>query len=348
MIVMTASSYYRDSHCYANRAMAKEAEQMGVIPPEFTEATERGKRVHAGEPATPDEQEAMTVTLRRLTKEMQSLGEGELVDSGKEKRFYLRDGFIPYFSGQPDRYIIYPKMIVVGDMKPGFEEDWEAWYWQVFCYAAILYENFGKKELVKGVISTRFYGSKSWTWNGGQLLGMIDTIKEVADRFLGSNVRPYAGSWCKYCKARLICKEALQLPAQTHLPVEQLPGGIIGADIVAKLKLVMAIAKSRLDWYRDRVQADQQFLDGQWTLRTKKTPTITDTCQAIDEIYSHNLLVKRDVISCAKISVPELRDKLREKHPGMTHQEAQKTIEQVLGELYQVKESEPWLVEATK
>ena len=355
MEILRASSYYRDSHCFANRRMALEAEQMGVLPPEQTEFTERGIQVHAGKPRTLDEKDAYEFTWSRLEREMAGyLGDQDYVIQ-KEKHLLLRDGLVPYFSGHPDSFAITGNAIVFGDLKPGFEADWDAWATQINCYAALLYENFWHTgiEAIVGIIATRFYGVRRLPFTigrDGRCEEMIDEIKSIATVYAqdaqdGKKAPTTAGPWCRYCKARLICQAALKLPVPYSKP-EELPAGELGADIVDKLKLIQKIAKDRLKWYEDKVRNDPRFLAGRWKLTSRKTGKILDVNEATKIIFKSQLLTMDRVMECADLSAFKLREKLRKVHPGMTRDAAKKTLDDILGELIQYKESESWLVKA--
>jgi hypothetical protein len=235
---------------------------------------------------------------------------------------------------------------VVGDLKPGFEADWEAWEYQINSYAILLGESYPVVQKVIGIVQTRFHGYRTWEYTFDQLLNWKTKIFEVVRAYQqvpdpANPSEPVAGPWCRYCKARLICKASLAL-AETHngALVESLPIGPQGAAIIDKLKLVIKIAKDRLSWYQDRLADDPECIPG-WELRTRKMPEIANVKETWQLLKT--ILPEENILKAAILSAPKLRSELRDIHPHLKEMEAKAAIDQLLGELIHYKESEKFL-----
>ena len=348
--LLRASALYRDTHCLANRRLTKEAEQMGILPPAWTEFTERGTRVHAGNPDNQDERDAHEFCHAQMFRSLQELNGPDpgTCEITIEQRLYLRDGLVPYFTGQSDIVFHYPGRIIFGDYKPGFEADWEAWEAQMGGYACLLYENLWHSGIyeITGIISTRFYGTQLYTYELDKLPEAIEAIK-AATEVDSNKALPFPGPWCRYCKARLICKEALSQPLATYYqPIEQLPAGLDGALVVDKLKLIVKIANDRLAYYKSKMISDPSFLGGAWELSTRKTRSVIDTKAAAQALAQSKLLDRDRIMECMKLSLPEAQAAIRETNAGMTVKAAKDALVEILGSLLVVQESEPFLVKA--
>lgn len=343
--LLSGSELYRARKCLAHKRLEAEANKLGVLPPPWTLWSERGVRVHAGNPQTADEREAYEVTSRRLAYEMAQYGLDEHYCVHAEERFYLREGFEPYFTGKPDRWYAVSDSIVIGDLKPGYEADWEAWAAQMEAYAVLLYENRwdAQKKRVIGLIQTRFHGIRTWQFLPDELESLRQEIKQLALHYadeLNEQAPATPGSWCRYCQARLICKAALRTPVRDYLPVESLPAGLQGADILDKLHLIIKIARDQIDWYKRRILDNPDFVDGRWKIQSRRDSFVTHTAEAINTLSASFGLGASVWEDCAKLSVTKLREAILERDPGLTQKAAKEAIESALGELLESHESQ--------
>jgi Protein of unknown function (DUF2800) len=288
--LLRASSLYRDKNCLGNRLLSQRARAMGQVPPEDNEYTLRGTRVHEGKPEGEDEKEARAKVIAEAYKVFDSLCDDEPFQVIAERELLLRrDGLIPYFIGHPDLFIATTKRIAFVDLKPGFECDWEAWKTQMDAYAALLFANFRTTALqdVVGTVVTRFYGNREWRYTTTDCQRIIDEISELESWRVDKTT---GGPWCKYCDARLICRDAIKFPVEAVDPVtesavaiktDSLPSGELGAEVVTKLKLIMKIAKDRLAWYEEQLTNDPQFLAGKYVIgKGKEIRFVSSTLQA--------------------------------------------------------------------
>jgi Protein of unknown function (DUF2800) len=273
--LLRASSLYRDKNCLGNRLLSQRARATGQAPPEDNEHTLRGTRVHEGKPEGEDEEQARAKVIAEAYKVFDSLSDGEPFQVIAEREFLLRhDGLIPYFIGHPDLFIVTSKRIAFVDIKPGFECDWEAWKAQMDGYVALLFENLATLHTqdVVGTVVTRFHGNREWRYTPSDCEKIINDIAELESWRVDKTT---GGPWCKYCDARLICRDAIKFPVEAVDPVtesavaiktDSLPSGELGAEIVTKLKLIMKIAKDRLAWYEEQLTNDSQFLAGKYVI----------------------------------------------------------------------------------
>jgi Protein of unknown function (DUF2800) len=273
--LLRASSLYRDKNCLGNRLLSQRARAMSQAPPEENEHTLRGTRIHEGKPEGEDEEQARAKVIAEAYKVFDSLCDGEPFQVIAERELLLRhDGLIPYFIGHPDLFIATTNRIAFVDLKPGFECDWEAWKTQMDGYAALLFETYGSSFIqdVVGTVVTRFYGNREWRYSPSDCEKIINDIAELESSRVDKTT---GGPWCKYCDARLICRDAIKFPVEAVDPVTEsavaikthsLPSGELGAEIVGKLKLIMKIARDRLAWYEEQLTKDPQFLAGKYVI----------------------------------------------------------------------------------
>jgi uncharacterized protein DUF2800 len=345
MDLLRASSLYRDKNCFANRELAKQARAMGQAPPEETEYTKRGDRVHEGKPEGIDEEEAHKYVVAQSYKIFDALADGEAYAVIPERELFLRhDGLIPYFSGHPDRFIVTAKRIAYVDFKPGFECDWEAWESQMDAYAALLFESFwrdGMQDLV-GTIVTRFHGNREFKYSKFRCWEIIEEIKKIDENSPDKVTTP--GPWCRYCNARLICRDALKFPIQiAEAPeppaVDSLPSGLMGAEIVSKLKLIIKIAKEKIAWYEEQLGKDPQFLFGKYTIgKGRMMPKIDKPDEAARALIDNQILRGDEILRCCTLSAAQLREVIQERHQ-LTQKEAIRTLKSTLGELLRYEET---------
>ena len=340
--MLSASGFYRNRNCLKSEELEREAQRLGNAPPENTLWSLRGTRVHAGEGETPDERAAYNFVSYRLETEMRKyIGPAEI---RKEERLYLRENLEPIFTGKPDRYAVNgvsSYSVVFGDMKPGFEPDWEAWWTQMTCYAVLFKQKYRQADSIIGIIATRFFGIQTRHFDLKDLELADLEIRSVAaiHRDGTSALKATPGPWCKYCRARLICTVAMlpALPKETEL--EYLPAGAAGAEVVEKLQLIIKLARDRLEWYKEKLKNVPDYLDGKFFLASRKVPEIRMDKDTIDALEL--LLSPEQIYQCASLSAPKLREALCVTN-HITEKEAKDTLDLALGNLITYKES-PWL-----
>jgi len=333
MKLLRASSLYRDQNCFANREMSEAAFDSGNLPPEDTPWTERGTRVHEGDTQTEDETDARAYVLARSYEIFDSYAQGQSYQVEHGTRFYLRhDGLVPYFTGEPDRFIALQDSTVWVDFKPGFEADWDGWETQMDAYAALLFE--ARTVPGVGVIITRFHGTRTYTYTAEQCREIIKRIQQVALVYENEKGLPTnPGPWCRYCKGRLVCKSALVYPLQESLPVESMPGGTVGAEVVTALKRIKQLASDKLNWYQEQVELDPKFLAGIYVLsKGRETGKINDFSEASKALWAKKALNQPQVNECATLSVAKLRDKIAKVHK-IPQRQAVEMLQETLGDL---------------
>jgi hypothetical protein len=319
---------------------------MGQAPPEDNEHTLRGTRVHEGKPEGEDEKEARAKVIAEAYKVFDSLCDGEPFQVIAERELLLRhDGLIPYFIGHPDLFIATTNRIAFVDLKPGFECDWEAWKAQMDGYAALLFANLATLHTqdVVGTVVTRFHGNREWRYTPGDCEKIINDIAELESWRVDKTT---GGPWCKYCDARLICRNAMKFPyllgvrrdEVEEIFVDSLPSGELGAEIVGKLKLIMKIAKDRLAWYEEQLTRDPQFLAGKYVIgEGRKMPKITVNGETFYALGGLDLTTE-EIYSTLSMSSPKIIGAVQ-KRKNVSRAEAFKMVSRTLGELLRYEET---------
>lgn len=347
--MMTGSKYYVQSKCYASTRLSELAAAQGATPPGtqyMAEGTQGHKEIETGEPEKYGED--ANALVEKAGKAVASLYPDTPAKTIKEERFYLREGIEPMYSGQPDIVLFWEDHALFQDFKVAHQPEWEVWEKQLEAYAILIYEETGI-DRIEGQIVPLCANVHTWHWDRNGLDRARTTLLEVISKHNEPDARTRPGDWCRFCAARLTCKDAL-LPNDEALTLaraeEKLPTGLDGANFVTRLRAAIGIAGEILEWYEAQLVKDPLFLGGGYVMREgAENAVITDNITAAKRL-SHHLTLEEQA-ECIKWFPGKLRKVFQTKNKT-NDVIARQMLEKILGDALTYKRNKPQMVEKTQ
>ncbi len=293
------------------------------MEPPTTKAAQAGSQEHAALSLGKGD-DYLRMTMER---EKQQFVSNQPYEARREAELYLRDEHgTPYFLGHPDQLIIaFDDAALVQDVKTGPDCDMDYWRDQLENYAALMAHNYRTRFPILGQVISKFHGVIRFSFEMDEVISKTEKIKAFALGILPNELTP--GPWCRYCNARLICDNA-EKDFSHPLALSDMPRGEPGARVVEKLKLLIALAKERVDWYEAQVTQDPKFLDGIYEMsKGKELGEITDA-QAAIKVLGDSVLHTDSL----QVSYARIRDHLV-KTSGISKKDAKEALKEILGEL---------------
>lgn len=125
-----------------------------------------------------------------------------------EHRIWLRQGFIPLYSGKPDRFLKVGKRVLLSDFKTGWQtlDAWPATNCQLRAYVPLVDTHYkGKIDSVTAQIHKPGKRLPPTVFGRPEINEARQWATEVANAAIDSHGEPNRGAWCKYCNGKSIC-----------------------------------------------------------------------------------------------------------------------------------------------
>lgn len=241
-------------------------------------------------------------------------GDAEITQNLIETRFWMRAGWRPMYSGQPDRVIVAPPRAYIPDFKTGWHplDAITATNSQLRSYVPLVVTEIdGIEEVTVSIIKP---GKKTPPAVFGQeeikeatvwAIEVVDRIKSPGEK------KPNRGPWCQYCSGKVVCplwRDELSQLAQMEdaigfIPDVQLRSIAPSLDIAGK---VVERLKARL---YSRVQtAPENFPD--WRLQPGDIKRkISDPLKAYGLLKPY--IQPEEFVAATNVSITELETAYR-------------------------------------
>jgi hypothetical protein len=350
----SASAFYRYANCAASWSLEKGLPEEPPGPD-----AESGSAIHAslaGEEyreLTADERDTFSkcgmiekIVIQKI------LGVATGAEIVREKRIWSAGGGEDcVYSGKFDALYLRGNIALVIDYKTGrIAVDSAVENYQAKALVNLIMEYYGVYEIYFAVIQPHAFPNHS-------IVRFVDTdlrrnrayVYSILDR-MNHPDEPFAGAWCKYCRARHTCPALNKSSDLMVLDTESLDQ--IHADQLAELltrcergAIVIAEMERRIKLIKDetkrRLQADSKSVPG-WKIKPGAQVRHIADAQAAYQRLSPIIPVD-DYVSCCKVQISKLDEKLAERF-GNSKDEAKKTLRAALGELLEYSENEPSIV----
>lgn len=342
MEILRAHEFWRIKHCLPSVNLVREIKGTPREAPPVSELTEAGSDEHE------DLAKGKSSWMQFLSKiELDRWAGEQTYVAQREVELFLRyEWFEPYFMGHPDVLAIRADgAIRIQDFKTGPLPQIDYWTDQLHSYQTLADYEFhrlgvtGSTETTLQVIS-KYHGvinipSTFAPEHRELILGVVNN-KGKGDFF--------AGPWCRYCPARLVCRAFQESTAITLVDsglevVDRLPIGEVGADLLERLKLLQTLVKEKIDWYEEIVRKDPELLANKWKVGNgKRTGKIDDPISALDKLGNHIMDRQAFQRAVSTVSYAKARDWLVA-HNGLNKKEAEEALVEILGDLLEFETS---------
>lgn len=301
-----SSSFYAYANCDASFGLSIAS---GEEPP--TPFSDRGTEVHAiisgktprsaAEPELVEEADALELTRTRTFGPWIGAEDWATV---RERRFWLRSGLKPLYSGQPDRFDVNPSrsLVLLSDFKTSWHplDEYVATNCQIRAYVPLIdTELGGKPELIVAGIHKPGANAPPALFDRTAIDAATQWAQAVALRATAPGPKtPTRGAWCKYCSGKVLCPlwqgEVLSLAELSNAISAEIPDSQLRA-IAPRLQLAAAVVERLLARLEARVRERPEFFRD-WRFEPGDYRRKID-----DTVAAYNtLVVKNKVLSPAE------------------------------------------------
>jgi hypothetical protein len=312
-----------------------------------------------------DDRDLLELGDRLLNDVLNRLGFETIHDVYIEHSMISKDGRLP---GKPDQVYLWTvrRTALVNDLKTGFAiVEGAELNLQLRGYAVIVADNFEVDDVYVSILQPRLFSPAERitlahydTKDIKQARTQIQTIiagTEEKDAPLRAGE-----TQCRYCKAKLICpafRSALALPVAAFRSDLDLTKAAREAFIEQRLKqcndeqleqvieacsLADHVAEPARDEARSRIQAGlftNYFLGKEYELRN-----VTNVRRAIAMLALAGVASREDILDICRFSLKTVEERYRDKHVGMTWQQAREKINRVLASVIERETGKPKLL----
>lgn len=353
-----SSSFYIFSNCDASFELQQAALAAGEEP--ATVFSDRGTEVHsvlAGriEPALVDDatiELAAELDTKDKAQAAKLYAKEDVNEEMSEMRLWMRNGLLPLYSGQPDRWTLFEQEnVYLRDFKTGWHplDHFVATNAQLHSYVALLDEHYAHR--VKMVIAQiikpgrktppavfdpeAIHKSRMWA------LAVIERVTRKGPK------TPTRGPWCTYCAGKSICpawiKEIQTMAPLIDAQVSDIPDLVL-RDLAPKLGLAATVIEKLLARLKSRVK-ERPDLFPDWRFETAAPKrSIAISAGAYDQLVERTRLLSRhEFLDCAHMAITKLESHIS-RSKKVSRATAAELMAQALGDFMQKVVPEPHLV----
>jgi hypothetical protein len=274
--------------------------------------------------------------------------------------------------GKPDRIYVWPlrKAALVVDLKTGWAIVESAdLNLQLRGYALNVADSFDVDEVFVAILQPRLwspaeritlarYEKADIEKARGQIYAIIDASERK-----GAPLR--AGEeQCRYCKAKLNCKafrQAVALPVASFKSELDLTKAAREAFVAERIKqcsdeqleqVLEACALAKQVSEPAHIEARTRIRDGRFNRfilgKEFEVRTVTNVRRAIAMLALSGVATREDILDVCEFSIRTIEEKFRDKHRGMTWQQARDKINKVLASVIAREPREPKIIKRKK
>jgi hypothetical protein len=345
--LLRASDFWRVRHCPPSVELSRTVKGTPREAPRESAISEQGSEEH--EQLASGKSSSWMAYL--ATKETEAWAGGQAYTLHAEEELFLRYEWLePFFVGHPDRLLVREDgAVLIQDYKTGPIPSVDYWTDQLHGYQTLADYAFNRVGASGDGIGTKlqviskFHGVINIhpTFAPEHRKLILEVLQLLnAD----SQASFFAGPWCRYCPARLVCDQAPKEMIQFAGRLDSsdinaaLPVGEPGADLLGRLKLLKGLVEEKIKWYEELVRKDPAILANQWKVgEGAEKGEILDAEVALDKLAAYHLASRKELFKAAgKLSYAKVRDFFAEQR-GISAKEARAALQDILGDLLEFK-----------
>lgn len=348
------SSFYANSNCDVSFQLSQAS---GEEPP--TPFSDRGSDVHAviyGKETDDDGiREEAQVLLSVRDQLVNDWSDGSPTTVFREKRLWLTKGMKPFYSGQPDEFIVQGRRVLLNEYKTSWHplDDWVATNSQIRAYVPLIDAEL--KGQIDEITATLIKPGKQVPPAIFDREAIDDAhewaVAVAATSMSKAEKVPKRGPWCKYCSGKVLCPlwrdEMLSLSELSSAIAGDVPDSMLRA-IAPKLHLAREVADKLLARLYERVRAKPDFFADWHFAPAVSRRKIDDVIEAFNALVVRNkVLTTAEFLVSSRLAVNDLELNIR-KNQGITAQQARRLLEQLLAGVMQHNKGRDTLVYAPR
>jgi hypothetical protein len=353
-----SSSFYAYSNCDISFELMRAA---GEEPP--TIFSDRGSEVHAliagklecalGGDAEVELATELDLQDKELARRLYFAS--ELDEEHIEERLWLRNGLLPVYSGQPDRWRLYQNRtkVYLPDFKTGWHpfDHYVATNCQIRSYVPLVDEACGRKlEAVTAAIHKPGKKTPPAVFGRAEIEEAKAWSLEVVKKITGPGPKsPTRGPWCTYCSGKVLCP-AWRNEIETLAPLAEAVLGDIPDLVLRDLAPRLDLAATVIEKLKARLKARVKdrpdlfpgwgFADGdpKRSIEPERNGKVFDVL-----VTGQAALTFNDFLACGRLAVTSLEDAIR-KNKRISASAARELMNAKLSGIMEKKLPEPHLV----
>jgi hypothetical protein len=353
-----SSSFYIFSNCDPSFELQQAALAAGEEP--ATVFSDRGNDTHGVlsgriDPALVDDA-TVELAAELDTQDKDFAGKlykkADVNEEKAEERLWLRNGLLPLYSGQPDRWTLFEgNKVYLRDFKSGWHplDHYVATNSQLHSYVALLDEHYehkldtviiqiikpGKKSPPAIFDRDAIHASRMWA------LAVVDKVTRPGPK------TPTRGPWCTYCAGKSLCplwaKEIQALAPMIEADVTEIPDLVL-RELAPKLSLAATVIDKLLARLKSRVKARPDLFPDWRFAPGDARRSIKDPARAYSALVDRKHLLDPDAFfASVSVAVTRLESHIA-KDQKVTRASAAELMANALGDLMEKVAPEPHLV----
>jgi hypothetical protein len=279
---------------------------------------------------------------QETTARMMVFGTDPIHVTRREERLWSNNG---KFSGKPDIVMVDGGTALIVDYKTGrIPVAPAAENWQMRGYATLVAQNWPVKRVFVSIVQPLCGELTLHKYEGAALRRARYLVHALVRRANNPKAKLNPGEvQCKYCKAKPICpalqEESLALAKLGH-DVSAFEGKRL-AELLDRCKPVEDFIKALRERAREMLTVKSEAVPGYGLKMGHRRRKITDNGK-VYEVLADSGVPLNDILGIATFSVAKI-ERLARERDDLSAYEARELVEEALGELIEVSESEPKL-----
>jgi hypothetical protein len=253
-----------------------------------------------------------------------------------EHRFWMREGFRPIYSGQPDKVLVLKERGFIPDFKSGWHppDAINATNSQLRAYVPLVTtEVEGLEEITVKIIKPGKQDPAA-IFDAQAIRDATAWALDVVGRITSPNEKkPNRGAWCQYCSGKVLCplwRDELKTLALTSLDaIEQLPDGFL-RELGPRLNIAKKVIARLEAWLEKRVREAPELFP-EWRIDPgDPRRKVIDLAKAFERLHKEGVTAEEFLSSCST-AITEL-EKIFKKRKGLKGISATLEFEKVMGD----------------